>query len=449
MSDGCVVPAIPVDRDENGGYRRPPGRGRKGMEWNSKFGVWVPEGQAAPTLQTAVALIESRSEHRQAEQAAQQRMMTTAGAANSVQPSEQSVIWSMDSTTVRRSTLDGAVLAAHVAAMKGSAPDPKQDSAAVTPRDGDIQITNATLPPPALLDIIQELVRGLPHLSDHDIAARVMGRVKAGVRGSGVGRFLFLVDGPNRQWIVIPEQNARVYTVELIKLRRPLIASRGSGKGTAEADSRMPAGSNTTSKPVTKRIDESTPIVVAVAEEGSNIPAEMIEEMPVAFAFHVNDDSTYDVADVAVTEEEQDEHNAVLATVIERKQNGASGGGGPGRGGIPGRGGRGGRGGGATPGRKSSGKRSPTPGSSGDKGTPPKEIYNRPALDMGPGWRMVGMQRMSGKYKGHVDNYWYTPKTKKKLRSRTECKRFIETLKDVDVAGDEDKAYAMMKKKKS
>ena len=59
------------------------------------------------------------------------------------------------------------------------------------------------------------------------------------------------------------------------------------------------------------------------------------------------------------------------------------------------------------------------------------------------------MQRMSGKYKGHVDNYWYTPKTQKKLRSRTECKGFIETLKDVDVAGDEDKAYAMMKKKKS
>ena len=57
------------------------------------------------------------------------------------------------------------------------------------------------------------------------------------------------------------------------------------------------------------------------------------------------------------------------------------------------------------------------------------------------------MQRMSGKYKGHIDNYWYTPKTKKKLRSRTECKRFIETLKAV--GGDEDKAYAMMKEKSS
>jgi hypothetical protein len=493
MPDGCIVPPIPAERGKDGLYKRPPGRARTCMDWNALFGVWVPEGLSGPTPQTVAALLEARSEHQQAKlrteqkrlqqqqvqilqqqpqeqeqqslprhpvmglstvggaaQAQQQPVAAPIGAAPSADALEQSILWSMDSGTVRRSILDGAVLAAHVVAMKGSMPDPMQAAAVIRPREGDIQIIHATLPPQSLLDIIQELVLKMPDLPDHDIADRVMGRVKAGFR-SGAGRFLFRISEPTPQWIVLPDHNAKLYTLEIVKLRRPVICSTGgSNKNAAGADGRNPAAST---QPATKRIDDSTPFVDAVVAENLNIPAKTIEEMPVAFAFDIDADGSYDVADAAAAEEDQDEYNAVLAGVRERMKSGghAARGARSGRGGGRGRGGRGGRGergGGRVSGRHGSDSgamRPTTPGSSTGKGTPPKEVYDRPAPDIGPGWRMVGMQRTSGKYKGHVDNYWYTPKTKRKLRSRTECNRFIEALTAAD--GDEDKAFAMMKKK--
>jgi hypothetical protein len=45
----------------------------------------------------------------------------------------------------------------------------------------------------------------------------------------------------------------------------------------------------------------------------------------------------------------------------------------------------------------------------------------------------------------HLDKYWFTPKTNKKLRSVPEVRRFLELLDKMN--GDEDAAYEKMKKK--
>ena len=257
MPDGCVVPPVQTQR-ANGMYLRPSGRSRKGMSWNFEHGLWVPEGLAAPTPHTIAALAQWRNpqpqpqqqqqqpppqvqvlqqhpqlqpqqpqgsataNHHQVtgistiggvtqpqQQRQQQQQQTVATgtatapvcAATPFDPMEQSLFWSMDSSTVRRSTLDGAVLAAHITVMNGSMMDPRQAGAVVTPRDVDIQITHATLPPQSLLDIVQDLVLKMPNLSDNDIANRVIGRVKAGAQGGAAhaGRFLFWATEPSPQ----------------------------------------------------------------------------------------------------------------------------------------------------------------------------------------------------------------------------------------------------------
>jgi hypothetical protein len=44
LNDGTVVPVTQPKKLPNGEYARPIGRQRKGMEWDSIRGVWIPEG---------------------------------------------------------------------------------------------------------------------------------------------------------------------------------------------------------------------------------------------------------------------------------------------------------------------------------------------------------------------------------------------------------------------
>ena len=81
--------------------------------------------------------------------------------------------------------------------------------------------------------------------------------------------------------------------------------------------------------------------------------------------------------------------------------------------------------------------------SSASKGgrKPPHEVYCKPAPEFGKGWIVRGFQRQSGAYEGHIDKYWYSPKLKKRFRSKAEIKRFLPLLKKYK--GDEEKAYKM------
>ena len=62
------------------------------------------------------------------------------------------------------------------------------------------------------------------------------------------------------------------------------------------------------------------------------------------------------------------------------------------------------------------------------------------------GWTKKTFQRQSGATKGSTDSYWFSPLTKRKLRSMTEVRRFVKALKEVD-GGDEDAAFKKMKGK--
>mmetsp|Transcript_8728 Transcript_8728/g.8296 ORF Transcript_8728/g.8296 Transcript_8728/m.8296 type:complete len:182 (-) Transcript_8728:327-872(-) len=63
--------------------------------------------------------------------------------------------------------------------------------------------------------------------------------------------------------------------------------------------------------------------------------------------------------------------------------------------------------------------------------------------DLPTGWTVKIYQRMSGHSKGHLDQYWFSPTTKKKMRSRVEIARFLVCLKNHE--GDEEKAFAKLK----
>jgi hypothetical protein len=58
----------------------------------------------------------------------------------------------------------------------------------------------------------------------------------------------------------------------------------------------------------------------------------------------------------------------------------------------------------------------------------------------------LGFTRLCFKRHGgnHIDRYWFTPKTEKRLRSRTEVVRFLRCLEKAK--GDEDKAYDFLLK---
>jgi hypothetical protein len=59
----------------------------------------------------------------------------------------------------------------------------------------------------------------------------------------------------------------------------------------------------------------------------------------------------------------------------------------------------------------------------------------------GLGWMRKGYKRQSNP--SHIDRYWFTPKTQKKLRSRVEVTKFLEHLKNA--GDDEDEAYDLLK----
>ena len=67
------------------------------------------------------------------------------------------------------------------------------------------------------------------------------------------------------------------------------------------------------------------------------------------------------------------------------------------------------------------------------------------ALDGGwpSGWTKKIYERQSGKSKGHLDRYWFTPQKKYKLRSMVEVKKFLKALKQTK-NNDEDAAKARM-----
>ena len=73
----------------------------------------------------------------------------------------------------------------------------------------------------------------------------------------------------------------------------------------------------------------------------------------------------------------------------------------------------------------------------------PRAVYNRPASEIGPGWTIVGIERDGGAAKGHVDEYWYSPISKKEFRSMKEVQRFLSVLES-RAKGDEEAAYSMI-----
>ena len=91
-------------------------------------------------------------------------------------------------------------------------------------------------------------------------------------------------------------------------------------------------------------------------------------------------------------------------------------------------------------------KGSATPG----KGPPAIEVWsgepNEPLEGGWPaGWTKKIFERPSGATKGTHDRYWYTPITKRKLRSMVEVNRFLAALEKSQ--GDEDEAWKIFKKK--
>ena len=74
----------------------------------------------------------------------------------------------------------------------------------------------------------------------------------------------------------------------------------------------------------------------------------------------------------------------------------------------------------------------------------PIQVFDRPAPDIGSGWRIIGIQRCRGKYPEHVDKYWLSPKAKKRLRSRKEVSRFLAALDKTE--GSEEEAFRMIQR---
>lgn len=82
------------------------------------------------------------------------------------------------------------------------------------------------------------------------------------------------------------------------------------------------------------------------------------------------------------------------------------------------------------------------------RGPPAVEVWsgepNEPLEGGWPaGWTKRIFERPSGATKGSHDRYWYTPITKRKLRSMVEVKRFIAALGKSE--GNEDEAWKLFK----
>ena len=76
----------------------------------------------------------------------------------------------------------------------------------------------------------------------------------------------------------------------------------------------------------------------------------------------------------------------------------------------------------------------------------PQLVSEGPAgPDFPNGWTTKTFRRMSGKSKGQTDQYWFSAKTQKKMRSKVEINRFLSYLKSSN--GDEEKAFALLKRK--
>ena len=73
-------------------------------------------------------------------------------------------------------------------------------------------------------------------------------------------------------------------------------------------------------------------------------------------------------------------------------------------------------------------------------------IYTGSAPGYPPGWKNIQKRRLGGKGKGHVDNYWISPKTGKKFQSNPDATKFLDCLDMKD--GDEDKAFSLHKEVK-
>ena len=74
----------------------------------------------------------------------------------------------------------------------------------------------------------------------------------------------------------------------------------------------------------------------------------------------------------------------------------------------------------------------------------PTQVFDRPASDIGTGWRIIGIQRNRGKYPDHIDRYWISPKAKKRLRSRKEVDRFLVALEKTE--GSEEDAFRITRR---
>jgi len=82
----------------------------------------------------------------------------------------------------------------------------------------------------------------------------------------------------------------------------------------------------------------------------------------------------------------------------------------------------------------------------GSKKVGPELVSEGPAgTELPDGWTTKIFRRKSGKSKGHTDQYWYSAKTQKKMRSKVEIKRFLSCLESSN--GDEEEAFNLFKRK--
>ena len=471
LTDGSVVPIVPTKRDVDGLFLKPTGRGRMGMVWDAVNGLWVPEHRGNSSGHSE-AETEKDAQRRFQQAATNQNGGSASTAAGGYstqheavtvtdklvlqqraaeQPAQTRVVWSVDSPSSKVAALDGAAMADSSRTLLFGGTNnafPTMHQNAIHPLPGDICINQFSSVPAGLAYIIDNEIRTLPGLPDETIAARVLDRVKSSGSRNWQGRFLYWFHprptatsgAPGARWVVLPEGNAASYLIDAVNTRRPFVNKPSFLRAKTSTDGKM--------RPI-----NATPLLAKEIELGSKRPRDTIEDTPIAYAFPIKYDGTpISAYDMVKAEKRQEKYNAALKKVMKKREKkkrgprrpkGSGGGGkGPGGGGS-GASGRGAGGGGGR--RKMDGEDFGGRSRGAGKGLPPKEVYERSAAEFGEGWTVKGIQRMSGKYQGHVDNYWFTPKKKKKLRSRTEVKRFLEALSAVD--GDEDKAFAILRKR--
>lgn len=74
---------------------------------------------------------------------------------------------------------------------------------------------------------------------------------------------------------------------------------------------------------------------------------------------------------------------------------------------------------------------------------PPTLVFEGADENLPSGWTKQVFQRNGGATKNRLDTYWFSPRMKKRFRSRTEVKKFLNCLRISD--GDEVAAYASFK----